>query len=475
MQNRFMRFFTSWSLVQRFSIVSLMIIIAGALGVGWWVGEEIKTGVINESAANAALYLDSFISPHLQELHQIKILPADHVVMLNDLLRETDLGGRVLAFKIWNADGNVLYSKGPSLFSDVFPNMADQARVWRGEIVAGISASPAEKKLEEEKFGTRLLQIYSPVRLSGTDQVIAIAEFYERADTLEAEVIAAQRRSWLVVGLAMSGIYLLLVGFVRWAGSTINRQALELTKQVARLTELLAQNDELRARVQRAAANATAHNERSLRRISAELHDGPTQELGLALLRLDRVVGQNEICRLAHPESACNQQLPQIQSALQSALQEMRSIAAGFGLPQLDRLSFSDVLKRVVHVHERRTGSRVVLHVENLPDAATIPVKITTYRLIQEALSNAHRHANGIGQRVSVVHAAGLLHIEIADDGPGFDVASSLASDEHLGLSGMRERVESLGGWFKIESEVGRGTKIIAYLPPQTAGGNTND
>lgn len=466
MQNRWSRFVKQLSLVQRFSIVSFLIIVSGALGVGWWVGEEIKTGVINESAATAALYLDNFISPHLQDLDQIDFLPADHVVMLNDLLRETDLGGRVLAFKIWDEHGNVLYSKGPSLFSDVFPNMEDQVRVWRGEIVAGISDSPAEKKLEEEKFGTRLLQIYSPVRLSETNQVIAIAEFYERADTLEAEVIAAQRRSWWVVGLAMLGIYLLLVGFVRWAGSTITRQELALTGQVARLTELLAQNDALHARVQRAAANATAHNERSLRRISAELHDGPTQELGLALLRLDRVIGQNEVCRLNSPYVACNDHLPQIQSALQSALQEMRSIAAGFGLPQLEPLSFSDVLKRVIHVHERRTGSRVALHVENLPDEVTLPVKITAYRVIQEALSNAHRHANGLGQRVSIVHAAGLLKIEITDEGPGFDVAQSLASDEHLGLSGMRERVESLGGWFKIESAAGRGTKVIACLTP---------
>ena len=475
MQNRLLSFMTRLSLVQRFSIVSLLIIVAGTFGVGWWVGEEIKTSVINESAATAALYLDNFISPHLQELHHVKALPPEHAAMLNDLLRETDLGGRVLAFKVWDAQGNVLYSKGPSLFSDVFPNVEDQARAWRGEIVASISDSPAEKKLEEEKFNTRLLQLYSPVRLSGTDQIIAIAEFYERTDVLEAEVIAAQRRSWLVVGLAMFGIYLLLVGFVRWAGNTIERQELELTWQVARLTELLGQNEELRTRVQRAAANATAHNERSLRRISAELHDGPTQELGLALLRLDRVIGQNEVCRLSKPDSPCNEQLPQIQSALQSALQEMRSIAAGFGLPQLDRLSFSDVLKRVVHAHERRTGSRVMLHVENLPAETTLPVKITAYRLIQEALSNAHRHASGIGQRVSVIYAAGILRIEVADNGPGFDVTRSLASDEHLGLIGMRERVESLGGWFKIESETGTGTKVIACLAPQTAGGNTNE
>lgn len=131
--------------------------------------------------------------------------------------------GRIVAFRIGDAQGRVLYSKGPTLFSDVFPNLDEQARVWRGEVVGSMSSSQAQQKLEEQKFNSRLLQIYSPVRLSGSDQIIAIAEFYERADDLENEIIAVQQRSWLMVALAMAAIYALLGGFVRWAGSTIGR------------------------------------------------------------------------------------------------------------------------------------------------------------------------------------------------------------------------------------------------------------
>jgi len=74
-------------------------------------------------------------------------------------------------------------------------------------------------------------------------------------------------------------MYLLLAGFIGRASDTIGRQELALRDQVARLTELLAQNVELHERVRRAATRTTALNERFLRRISADLHDGSAQEL----------------------------------------------------------------------------------------------------------------------------------------------------------------------------------------------------
>lgn len=474
MQTQVTNFLKRWSLVQRFTVVSFVIMIFGTAGIGWWVGEQIKIGVIKESAVTAALYMDSFIAPNLQELGNSTELSPKRIGILNDLLRETDLGQRIVAFKVWDEQGRVLYSKGPSLFSDIFPNSADQARVWQGEVVAGINNSFAERRLEEQKFNSRLLQIYSPVRLSGTNQVIAVAEFYQKVNALEADITAAQRRSWLVVGTTMTAIYILLVGFVRWANNTIGRQEIELTHQVARLTELLAQNNELHQRVQRAAANTSALNERFLRRISADLHDGPTQELGVALLRLDRVMGQNEVCRLKDPNLTCNEQLPVIQTSLQRALQEIRAIAAGFGLPQLESLTLAELVKRAVRSHEQRTGTKVSVTLEKLPDQTDLPVKIAIYRLIQEALTNAHRHADGVGQQVQVKNEINYMLVEVSDQGPGFDVAKSIDWEEHLGLSGMRERVESLGGVFKIESETGYGTKVITQIPLQTIGENVD-
>lgn len=470
MQKQFIHFLMQRPLVQRFTIVSFLIMLLGIVGINWWVGEQIKLGVMRESAVTAALYMDSFIAPNLQELSSKNEISSQHIAILNDLLRETDLGQRIVAFKVWDKEGKILYSKGPSLFSDVFPNSADQADVWQGEVVAGINDTFAEKRLEMQKFNSQLMQIYSPVRLSGTNQVIAVAEFYQKVSSLEADIIMAQRRNWLVIGLIMIMIYLLLIGFVRKAGDTINQQQAELTWQVQKLTELLAQNNELHQRVQRAAANATTINESILRRISADLHDGPTQELGVALLRLDRVIDQNETCFCAISNSQCNLQLPIIQSSLQHALQEIRSIATGFGLPQLDGFTLQELFNRVVFSHERRTGTKVTLEIHNLPDQINLPTKIAIYRLIQEALTNSFRHANGKGQQVQAFLEGDRIHIKVSDAGPGFKLKKHIDWDGHLGVSGMRERVESLGGLFTIESEEGHGTRVIACLPLQPFG-----
>ena len=93
-----------------------------------------------------------------------------------------------------------------------------------------------------------------------------------------------------------------------------------------------------------------------------------------------------------------------------------------------------------------------------------MPVKITLYRLVQEALTNAYRHAGGKGQRVVVQCDGRDLKVAVMDAGPGFDGGQEGDSAEHLGLVGMRERVESLGGQFAIESTPGSGTTVRAHL-----------
>jgi signal transduction histidine kinase len=179
-----------------------------------------------------------------------------------------------------------------------------------------------------------------------------------------------------------------------------------------------AQHAELHERVRRAATRTTALNERFLRRISAELHDGPAQDLGLALLRLDHV---SQPCEASPSASGQPREEPLevVQSSLRRALQELRAILAGLGVPQLAKLSLPETVARVVRAHERRTGTKVAITLGALPDQVPLPVKITLYRVIQEALSNAYRHADGVDQQVRVGCAADILHIEVADGGPG--------------------------------------------------------
>jgi signal transduction histidine kinase len=99
-----------------------------------------------------------------------------------------------------------------------------------------------------------------------------------------------------------------------------------------------------------------------------------------------------------------------------------------------------------------------------LPAQVPLPIKIAIYRFVQEALNNAFYHAAGAGQQVAAKYNVGLLSIEVCDEGPGFDIAKLSNLEEHLGLAGMRDRIESLEGMFRIESAPGQGTKVIARL-----------
>lgn len=461
---RLANFATRWSLVQRFRLASLFIMILGTVVIGAWVGEQIKINVINESATTTALYMDSFITPNLQGLATSNSLTPENFSNLSNVLSKTDLGRQIVTIKVWGKDNRVLYSNSSSLVGRTFPSAEDLEKARKGEIVASISTLQEDENVEERRLYKSLLEIYIPIRLNGTDQIIAVAEFYKKVDSLESDIAAAQRKSWFIVGSAMTAIYVIVIGFVQWIGYRIGRQERELRNQVVRLTELLAQNAELDKRMRRAAANTTALNEGLLRRTSAELHDGPVQEVSLALLRLDRVNAQNETCRVVNQDFECNDHLPTVQTSLQIALQEMRTIATSLGLPQLDNMPLTEVFARVVRSHEKRTRTKVTLNINNLPEQATLPAKITIYRVIQEALNNAYIHAGGMDQQVRANFENGLLQIEISDKGRGFDVSLPIEWDNHLGLAGMRERVESLGGLFEIQSVISEGTIVNANL-----------
>jgi signal transduction histidine kinase len=447
------------TLVQRFMLASLVILIAGMTGIGLWIGNEIKNGVIHRTGATTALYVDSFVAPLLQELGSTDALSPEHQAQLSKLLQETSMGQQIVSFKVWDPTGKVIYSTDQQTIGQRFPIGEGLAHAILGQVSSEISELTAAENVSERGIRPELLETYSPVRLSGTSQVIAVAEFYQTVDALNQEIAAAQRRSWLVVGAVTLIIYLLLAGFVRRASNTIEQQRATMNDQITRLTELLEQNQELHERVRRAAGSVATLNERFLRRIGSELHDGPAQDLGLALLKLDALMGRYENHQAA---PGFVEELTGIQTPLQNAQKEVRAISTGLSLPQLAELSLPETFIRAVRAHERRTASRVKLDVAPLPEQAALPVKITVYRVIQESLNNSFRHAEGANQQIRAFMEGDMLVLEVSDDGPGFVPEPAAAFNGHLGLPGMRERVESLGGTFSVKSEIDKGTLVRA-------------
>jgi signal transduction histidine kinase len=250
------------------------------------------------------------------------------------------------------------------------------------------------------------------------------------------------------------------------SNQTIERQKQSLQEKVTKLHQLLEQNEALRHRLVLAAKRNTTLNERSLRRLSAELHDGPAQDLGFALIKLESGEIDKTATRLpVEQREKYSKELATVHSSIARALNEMRSIAGGMCLPELEHLSLIETIKRACRSHQRRTQSEVAVHLEETLEDVPLPVKITLYRVVQESLMNAFKHGGGQGQSVTLFVRKKQLGLEVKDEGPGFILADSLGDNTRLGLLGMRERVESLGGTFWIETEVGKGTTVNVVFP----------
>lgn len=206
--------------------------------------------------------------------------------------------------------------------------------------------------------------------------------------------------------------------------------------------------------------------ERELQRILLDIHDGPVQAMYAALSQVDLVrralqVGTSE--SMAEAED----RLTRIRTLLEHGLNEVRTFIGEFRPPKFAETHLQELLEGLALQHEAMTDTVVALDVAPaVPDVA-LPVKIALYRVMQEALSNAYRHGGAHRVTVRVAPSAhARIVVEIIDDGAGFDTATPLTPD-HFGLSGMRDRVETVGGTYSLRSSPGAGTSVHVEVPTQ--------
>ena len=201
-------------------------------------------------------------------------------------------------------------------------------------------------------------------------------------------------------------------------------------------------------------------------RIAQDLHDGPAQDVSLALLRLEAVGGGEEGDGGAASAQA---DIQLMRAALSGAIKDIREIAAGLRLPEMDGLSLAEVVERAVQEHREKTGNRVTVSVASGLPAAGLPAKIALYRVVQEALNNSYQHAGVDEEEVDLRFSQGTLRLEVRDRGLGMERSAepraATKGRAPLGIRGMRERVEMLGGTLEVLSEPGSGTIVRAVVP----------
>lgn len=447
------------SLATQFTVVAAIVIGISMAVLGRWVAARIETGVITNVAAAAALYMDRFIEPHVQDLATEPFLSPASQKALSELIKIRGFGEQVVEVKIWRPDGTIVFSNPQGLIGTRLPLNDSLERALRGLVSAEFDDLHHEENVLERRLDLPLLEIYSPIRETKSGRIIAVAEFYQLGDVLKKQLAWAQFEGVLIVGglsLLMLGA---LIGIVRQGNSTIVSQQHALNGRISELSQSLKLNEELRQDIADANRRASESNERFLRRVSAELHDGPVQLIGLALLRLDGI-------NPATPKDASRaaETLEVIRGALKDALNEIRGLSNGLALPELENMSFEDALDLAISNHERRSGIAVGVSFPEVLPVAPASIKTCAYRFVQEGLNNAFRHANGAEQRVAVSWDGVTLGIEVSDRGPGISATPQSSCESGIGLTGMRDRIESLGGAMHIEAAPGLGTQLQAFF-----------
>ncbi len=222
----------------------------------------------------------------------------------------------------------------------------------------------------------------------------------------------------------------------------------------ALLDNLVADRDRMR----RLAAQVISAQDEERARVARELHDSTAQILTAVMLQLGVAARESTSPQL-------DARIATLRELASEALEEVRSLSHTMHPRVLDDLGLAAALEWLA----RQTGTQHSLDVrvdaQDVEPAIPAPVEAALYRVAQEALRNATRHASARVIHVRLHRFVGRVTLEIVDDGSGFDVKSAEERRPGMGLFSMRERVALVNGRLEVNSTPGQGTRVTAVVP----------
>ena len=197
--------------------------------------------------------------------------------------------------------------------------------------------------------------------------------------------------------------------------------------------------------------------------IARELHDTTVQTLVALIYQLDNLfAGKPNLT-----ESETNR-LRIIYKSLQRGVEEVRRFSRELRPPVLDDLGLIPVLEWLTGELRKAYNMDVTIEVSGEQKRLPPDTEISLFRIIQEALINAAKHAKVASANIKIAYLPGNVHVNVTDSGGGFDLPDKIGSlprDGKLGLTGIKERVKLLGGRVEIHSGKGKGTSITLEIP----------
>ncbi len=216
-----------------------------------------------------------------------------------------------------------------------------------------------------------------------------------------------------------------------------------------------------RAQVQKLSGQVLAAQEDERKRISRELHDETAQSLTTLLIRL-------KMLERARNQTELSGQIRDLRELTVETLEAVRKLAIELRPSTLDDLGLLAALEAYTESYSARMPLAVDFAATGFDEEERLPpqVELVLYRVVQEALTNAAKHAAARKVRVTLDRGAYEVVATVQDDGRGFDADDTLRSKERgLGLFGMQERMALVRGRLSIHSAPGVGTEIVARVP----------
>jgi PAS domain S-box-containing protein len=192
-------------------------------------------------------------------------------------------------------------------------------------------------------------------------------------------------------------------------------------------------------------------------RLARELHDDITQRLGILAINADRLDSEADLIEQ-------RKTIREIRDSLIVLGEDVHSLAYKLHPAMLEHLGLDAALRTECERFSRQESISVDVNLDGLPSDIPHEARLCLFRVAQEALRNVARHAHAKAVKVSLHSLNGGLQLAVADNGAGFDPGKE-PQQASLGLASMRERVRLLEGKLEIESERGRGTAILAWIP----------
>lgn len=452
--SRLRRWFDGLTLSSQFLAAGGLLMVAATAMAGLLVNALVANEAVTSKAGATALFVSTFMTPLVQELATAEVLSPLSAVRIQQLFDDAAFEARFPELEIWTPGGVIAYSRSAELIGQKFT----VPRGMRDALEGGVGAELADLGAQQHVlrgWSTRYLEVYSPLRDLGTGEIIAVAEIHETTLPLEGHLRELAWGTWTIVVLLTSVIMLGLAGIVFRGSRTITRQSTDLRRRVQEAEQMSAQNLQLRLDTEHASRRVTEATESFARSVGADLHDGPAQLVGFSILKMEHL-------RRSKRAEERRAAIDVVETMLIDAANQIRDISKGLLLPEIEGLALTEIVARAVGTHELRTGTLVAVELAGADIQPSPAVGLCIYRFVQEGLANAYRHADGRGQRIRSEVRGGELVVTVFDNGPA-ERADEHGRQSGFGLTGLRHRVESIGGTMRF-SRGKAGSKVQMRL-----------